>query len=328
MDINLLINLGAGPDGDKGSSGMQPGMHVFIKPPPINIIGVFIEIVIKTLTKVLKVGNFPVPKMPTLGGIQMGFTIGETIGFKFQISKIFSISCVVKTKGGMAISCKLGLDFLSIFIDAGKWIAKMGKKLFDAAGKAFMSVASALGDFVSDIANGAKKIFSDLKQVCKKALIFAKQQLKKLKETTRKLLNKAKQIHDKAIQVFNKVGKKIKNAFDNIGRKLNGFINKLGKDIANLAKKIFNSVFHPQKYKRQKMEKEAAKKKLEEQKEKEEEEEENKIKKEENEEGVEREENFANVEVENAQVDEVSGEKEQWKKELEYQDIKQKLKEI
>ena len=59
MDVNILLNLGTGPDGDRGSSGMPPGFHVFIKPPPMDFIGDFIQNIFDSLTKVLKVGNFP-----------------------------------------------------------------------------------------------------------------------------------------------------------------------------------------------------------------------------------------------------------------------------
>merc|ERR1712166_1233951 len=78
-------------------------------------------------------------------------------------------SCVIRTKGGFAVSCKLGLDFLSIFNDIGKWIGKMGKKLFDATGKAFMEIGATLGDFAGDIYEGAKKAVTALKDKTKKA---------------------------------------------------------------------------------------------------------------------------------------------------------------
>merc|ERR1711957_1162429 len=114
LKLNMLLNMGTGPDGDKGSSGMQPGVHLLLDLPPIDIIGDFIRFIINTLTKVLKIGNFPIPRLPGIPGIELGFTLGEKIGFKFAV-KGFNISCVIKTVGGFGISCKLGLDFLTIF---------------------------------------------------------------------------------------------------------------------------------------------------------------------------------------------------------------------
>merc|ERR1712160_208047 len=164
----------------------QPGFHVFVKPPPLDILGNLIEKILKTITKVLKIGSFSIPSLPRLDGIEMGFTIGEKLGFKFQI-KSFSMSCVIRTKGGFAVSCKLGLDFLSIFNDIGKWIGKMGKKLFDATGKAFMEVGATLGDFAGDIAEGAKKFFTGLKDVAKKA----KENIKKANDKAARAVSKA-----------------------------------------------------------------------------------------------------------------------------------------
>merc|ERR1712151_455608 len=238
----------------------MPGFHVFIKPPPLDIIGTFINSIVNSITKVLKIGNLPIPKFPSLSGIQMGLAIGEKIGFRFQI-KDFSISCVIKTKGGFGISCKLGLDFLSIFLDGLKWIANIGKKLFDAAGKAIMVVGQKLGEFASDIADGAKQIFNDAKEVAKKAWEGAKKAVNFAKEQTKKAVQAIKNVHEKAKKAFSNAANAIKNAFNDIGKKFDKAIRDLGNAIKNLGKaigKFFTSIFNKNKYKREK----AKKKKL------------------------------------------------------------------
>merc|ERR1711957_890105 len=198
-----------------------------IKPPPLDILGNFIEKILKTITKVLKIGSFSIPSLPRLDGIEMGFTIGEKLGFKFQI-KSFSMSCVIRTKGGFAVSCKLGLDFLSIFKDIGKWIGKMGKKLLDATGKAFMAIGDALGDFAGDIAEGAKKVFTGIVDVAKKAYEGAKKAVTFLHDKTKKALGNIKKAHDKAVKAVSKAVDDCKKAFESIGRALDGAINALG----------------------------------------------------------------------------------------------------
>jgi len=272
MDLNILINLGAGPDGDRGSSGMQPGFHVFIKPPPLDIIGTFVNAIVNSVTKVLKIGNLPIPKFPTISGIQMGFTIGEKCGFRFQIGKSFSISCVIKTKGGFGISCKLGLDFLTILLDGLKWIANMGKKLFDATGKLVMAVGQKLGEFASDIADGAKQIFKDAKEVAKKVWEGAKKAVNYMKEKTKKAIQAIKNVHEKAKKAFSNAANAINNAFKDIGRKFDKAIRDLGnaiKKIGNAIGKFFTSIFNKSKYRRDKARKEAEKRAKEQQRAKE-----------------------------------------------------------
>ena len=267
MDVNILLNLGAGSDGDRGSSGMPPGFHVFIKPPPMDFIGDFIQNIFDSLTKVLKVGNFPVPKFPSLSGVEMGFSLGETMGFKFH-TPVFSMSCVIKTKNGFGISCKIGLDFLTILKDVGKWIASMGKKLFDAAGKKFMEIADVLGvgNFVKDIAAGAKKVFKGIENAAKAAKKVATKVVASLKDSTKKAVNKIKDVHKKA-------AKKLKNAKDKAARSIkfaaklfDGSISKLAKEIKKIISEILKSIFSPGKLKKEKKAKEQKKRDLKKQK--------------------------------------------------------------
>merc|ERR1712032_418887 len=228
MDYNILINMGNGPDGDKGSSGTLPGFHVFMKPPPLTIISDMISGMVNSLAKILKVGNFPIPKLPSLSGIYIGYFIGEKIGFRFQVKK-FSITCFIKFIGGFGISCKLGMDWLSIFEDAGKWIAKIGKKLFDNSKKAFMKVSAKLDDFTKEAKEAITKITSAKK---------------------------------KAVNEIKKAANNLKKEIDKIGKKLNSAINRLGREISDLGNKIgkwFESIFNKNKWKRERNAKEADK---------------------------------------------------------------------
>merc|ERR1712032_243111 len=169
------------------------------------------------------------PKVPSLSGIQMGFAIGEKLGFRFQIGKSFSISCVIKAKGGFGISCKLGLDFLSIFLKAGEWIANMGKALFDATGKVVMKVGQKLGEFASDIADGAKQIFNNAKEAAKKAWESSKRAVDFAKEKTKDAVKAIKNVHTKAKKAFSDAANAINIAFKKIGKKFDKKIKDLKK---------------------------------------------------------------------------------------------------
>jgi len=236
MDLNFLINLGVGLDGDKGFSGMPAGFHVFIKPPPIDIIGTFINALVTTITKVLKVGNFPTPKFPTLSGVEMGFSIGEKIGFRFQIGKLFSITCFIKTVDGFGISCKLGVDFISIVLEGVKWIAKMGKKLFDLAGKAIMVVGQKIGEFATDIAEGAKIVLKEIADVAKEGLRIAKKVVKVLHEETKKVIKKIVEIH-------NTIKKAISKAWKALGETVKAIVDKFAKILENIGKAIVGFLY-------------------------------------------------------------------------------------
>jgi len=261
MDYNILINMGNGPDGDKGSSGTLPGFHVFMKPPPLTIISDMISGMVNSLAKILKVGNFPIPKLPSLSGIYIGYFIGEKIGFRFQVKK-FSITCFIKFIGGFGISCKLGMDWLSIFEDAGKWIAKIGKKLFDNSKKAFMKVSAKLDDFTKDIAIGSKKIFNDAKNKAKKAYENVKKSVKNVAKEAKEAITKITSAKKKAVNEIKKAANNLKKEIDKIGKKLNSAINRLGREISDLGNKIgkwFESIFNKNKWKRERNAKEADK---------------------------------------------------------------------
>jgi len=250
LDLNILANLGKGPDGDYGSSGLQEGLHIFIRPPPMDILGKFIESIVDNLGKIMKCGEIPVPEIPKLEGVELGFTLGKMIGFKMQI-KNFSIQCLVKTEDGLAVSCKIGLDVLSVFSDAGKWIAKMGKELFDKAGEKLAEFAQAAGDFFEDIGEGAKKFMNNLVDGAKVALEkvseFKEKVKEKAKEAVKKFGDDCKKIKDKADKAVKKAVEKTKAAFKKIGKKFDGAIKKAGAAIKDLGKKILK-IFNRKKY--------------------------------------------------------------------------------
>jgi len=329
LDLNLLINFGTGPDGDKGSSGMQPGFHVFLKPPPLDIIGNFVQKIVNSLTKVLKIGNFPIPKFPAISGIEIGFTLGEKIGFKFAI-RGFSIACVVKTKGGFGVSCKLGLDFLTILNDMGKWVARMGKKLFDEAGKAFMVVAGAIGDFVGDIAAGAKKFFTGLANAAKAAYEGAKKAVKWLHEKTKEAIRSIQRAHVHAANAIKKAKEDLDGSLVWINNKFNKALHDVNKEILNFINKIAKAIFAPGKLKKERKRAEEKKKLLESQKAAEE-----NAKKAEKErkiseiERIEREEvDAANEEVDHCMKDENEAEQDKWRKSFAYERAVQRLNDL
>jgi len=338
MDLSLLLNNGEGPDGDRGSSGMQPGYHIFIKPPSLiafKIIESFIKKIIKTITKVLKIGGFPIPILPNLEllhGIRMGFTIGEKIGFKFQMEK-FKIYCVVKTKGGFAVSCDLGVDYLTILKDAKKWVGKIGKKLFDKAGKAFMEVKEALGDFAEDIAEGAKKVFTDLKEKAKKAYADAKNAVTILHDKTKKALGHIKIAKENSARAVRKAANELENALYEISDRLDAHLNYLGNKIKNLAAKLkqwFVKTFRKREWERSKAHYEAQKRRYDSEKNNEINEKftqkDIKIREAEN---LEKEEvNAANIEIKKCEDDEIKGDQDKWRKNLAYEEAIQKLKEL
>jgi len=329
LKLNFLMNFGTGPDGDKGSSGMQPGVHFLLHLPPINIIGDFIGFIVNILTKVLKIGNFPTPQLPGIPEIEMGFTLGEAVGFKFAVTG-FSISCVIKTVGGFGISCKLGLDFLTIMKDlingVGKWIGKMGKKLFDEAGKAFMAIDAFLGGLGIDVGAGAKAIFNGLKNVAKAAWNGAKKAVDYLKNKTKKAiadLGKALGIDQKHIDNINNF---CKNQLKNIGNFFSSSISKLGSAINDFGK----AIFAPGKYKKEKARKKEAKRLLEVKRDNEknaaaakaakEIEDVKRRMKEESEKGEK--------DITNCEIEEVKGEQNQWRKNLAYHVAAQNLIEL
>lgn len=269
MDLNLLMNLGKGYDGDRGSSGMQAGFHIYAQPPPLDILGTFINAGMKAFKKIMRCKNLPIPKLPTLNGVKMGFSFGERIGFRFDIGA-FDFSCVIKTKGGWSISCKIGGDFWEILKNAGKWIAKKGKELFDKAAKELISFAGDTEDFVNDIGKGAKKFLTDLSGKAKETWNKAKDKVKKAKAKVKNAVEKKKKAAEKAGKAIAAAGKKAADSIKKIGSKLGGSIKKLGNDIKNFAKKIFGSIFRRRKYKKRKRNAEKKKRELEAQKRREE----------------------------------------------------------
>lgn len=218
--------MGKGADGDRGSSGMPAGIHIFMKPPPMGILGSFIKQIVKGISKLMKCGGIPVPKLPNLNNVQMGFTIGEQIGFKIKIGS-FEYQCMLRFKGKLAISCKTKLGFLSIFKDEFKWVAKQGKALFDASEAAFMAfAASPAGEFAADIGKGAIKFMGDLVGGAKVALEAAKktyEAAKKKVENAKKGINNAAKKAEKLLGDASKaLGNTLKNIDDEVGKWMSG----------------------------------------------------------------------------------------------------------
>jgi hypothetical protein len=270
MDCNILINFGKGLDGDTGSSEMPAGIHVFFRPPPMDILGIFLEGIVNTMLKVLKIGFLPMPKLPRLDGISFGLSLSQNFGFRLKI-KSFEVMCMIRTTPKFAISCDLDWSgILSFFSDAGKWIAKQGKIFFDNAKKAIMEFGAAIGDFAKDVAAGAKiaakaivEAGKKIYEGAKKALNFAKQ---KALQAVNAVAGAVKELAKHVIEGLKKAAAFLKNALSNIANSIGNAIKNLANAIANIIKNIWNSIFNRKKYQRQKREKEERKKKLEEQK--------------------------------------------------------------
>merc|ERR1719331_73077 len=194
LDMNILINLGKGLDGDRGSSGLPAGFHVFFSPPPFDILNNYIKAVFNAFAKILEAG------------------------------------------------CKINLDFISIFSEAGKWIAKMGKELIDKTGKKIAEFSNKAGDFAKDISDGAKKHFDDMVDGCKEAYDAAEKEAVKVYNSAANEINKCNQAIGNAAkdceQGIKDVTKATEKAVNDVVDKFKGPINSLGKGIKDLGNKI------------------------------------------------------------------------------------------
>jgi len=255
LDYNVLINLGKGADGDRGSSGMPAGIHIFMKPPPMDLIGGFIRSIVKNIGKVIKCGGMPLPKLPNINNVEMGFTLGAKIGFKIKIAS-FEYSCMIKIEGGLALSCKIGLGFLSIFKNQFKWIAKQGKALFDAAGKVYAEfAASPLGNFAAEIGEGAIKFMGNLVKGAKVLYDNAKVKLQEAKKKVEAAGKKIGAAAEKCKKAILKIGEKSKEFFKNCDKLIGDLKNLLGK----VWKKIYRSPKTKRNDRRKKRDREAKK---------------------------------------------------------------------
>jgi len=270
LDMNILINLGKGLDGDRGSSGLPAGFHVFFSPPPFDILNNYIKAVFNAFAKILKVGSLPAPKLPSITGINMGFHIGAEVHYSLRLGSAFSMRCKVKMNGlKPEAGCKINLDFISIFSEAGKWIAKMGKELIDKTGKKIAEFSNKAGDFAKDISDGAKKHFDDMVDGCKEAYDAAEKEAVKVYNSAANEINKCNQAIGNAAkdceQGIKDVTKATEKAVNDVVDKFKGPINSLGKGIKDLGNKI-GGLLNPKKKrrdKRKKKEKEREKREME-----------------------------------------------------------------
>merc|ERR1712032_346776 len=243
-DLNVLINLGSFA-GNKGSSGLNPGFHLYFKPPQfnskdINPIIKFMETQINTMRRVLKIGRksqeINLPRIPNLKGTEIGIYVGKDIRIKFDIvknkKKLFEMLCIFslnRREKTFKHECEFGADYVSIIQQKGKIFLAKGKKTLKSSKDSFMNFKLPLfnRNFSKIILNKAKEIYEKLKNAAKKALDYSKKNLANLQLKTKKALLDLKKAKENVFNFINKVGDKMKDFFINLVKNLDEQMAKL-----------------------------------------------------------------------------------------------------
>merc|ERR1712100_62877 len=154
VEINALVNLGPGPDGDRGSSGTRAGYHLLITPNSSDkIMETFLGTMLKVYQNMNKIAGLVGIKLPTIGDLanpDIGFFIG-TKEISFNVDhKLLNFQCIVRYSP-IDLECDIGGSVLSLVKQAAEWVIKHGKILYDKAAKEMHRWVGKTGDAINDV---------------------------------------------------------------------------------------------------------------------------------------------------------------------------------
>jgi len=156
--VHFLVTLNG------GSTGLPLGVYMYFQSNLIQGIFDAITNLLNHLGGILKIFNFKMPSI-NVGEIDFGvFFTSEAMGFKFNVIGL-DVQCMYQlaTKKG---SCKFNSNIFTALLDAGKWVIKEAKELFDVAGKEIVVVGQHIKDFsektFKDVKNGVQVIGKDV----------------------------------------------------------------------------------------------------------------------------------------------------------------------
>merc|ERR1712032_100632 len=194
--MGILVNKG-GRKGDRGSSGMAPGLHIYFQPAIFNPIELFVKTVVDILTMILKISNTDIkmPKIPgfSLKGTAFGISVEEDgIRFKLNIimdkKSLFSLKCVLNTKSfsDFDLDCDFDGNLIQMIKAGAKIILKYVKKGFLAAKKAICTFGVAVKDKAVEIYGKMKKkaisIYKKAKKFAENMITQAKAGIKRIEK--------------------------------------------------------------------------------------------------------------------------------------------------
>lgn len=235
-EFNILTSLGPSPDGDMGSSGIKKvGMHGFFRPKSSEFLTNFVKPTLETVSRFLKVANQPSIPLPSLEGMQFGFFIGGDM-FMFKIKTPgFMISCVAKYNKS-DISCKHNSNFITMFLQAGKWVSQKTQQFFGNTGEFISDFPAKSGDFRRDVEEGAVEFFDNLVAQAKELYDVAAQTYEDAKKATKE----AQSVFDEIDSTMKKLQNDAFKKFDDFRRdpigELEREAKRAAKDVENFFK--------------------------------------------------------------------------------------------
>jgi hypothetical protein len=235
--LDILITAGG------GESGLPTGLYIRLN---VNVVKNLFDLLKKISSHFAgimnAVGSFL--KLDKIGDVEGSLAITSVgLGFEFK-GAMLSILCYyrIDTKKG---SCKFNSSIFTMLLDAGKWVIKQAKKLFEDSGKEIMRVKAKVGKFAYLTAKEALKIASKAVKEVKKVANEAVNETEKVGMMTSSEVasvavgtaKKAQKVAKKALKIANRSVEEAKNVSNKVARMTSSKVARVAVGTAKKAEK-------------------------------------------------------------------------------------------
>jgi hypothetical protein len=241
--LNILITAGG------GESGLPTGLYIRLN---LNVVKNLFDLLKKISSHFAgimnAVGSFL--KLDKIGDVEGSLAITSAgLGFEFK-GAMLSIFCYyrIDTKKG---SCKFNSSIFTMLLDAGKWVIKQAKKLFDDSGKELMRVTAKVGKFATQTAKEAVKIASRAVEEARNVAFRAANETEKIARMTSSQAasvaidsaKKAEKDAKKAVEIAKRAAEVAKNVANKVARMTSSRAARVAVDSVKKAGKVAKKAY-------------------------------------------------------------------------------------